>query len=94
LPYLAQGAAMALEDAVTIARCTERGDTIAQAFSAYEDLRKPRTRRIATASLSLSRAYHAWGPLRLARNAVLRMTDPARFLDRMAWIYGYDPITA
>jgi salicylate hydroxylase len=91
LPYLAQGAAMALEDAVTLARCIVRGDTIAQAFTAYESLRKPRTRRIAAASLSLSRAYHASGPLRLARNTLLRMSDPAGFLDRMAWIYGFDP---
>ncbi|MGE3874741.1 MAG: FAD-dependent monooxygenase [Parvibaculaceae bacterium] len=91
LPYLAQGAAMALEDAVALSRCAERSDTIAQAFAAYESARKPRTRRVAAASLGLSRAYHAKGPLRLARNAVLRMTDPTRFLDRMAWIYGFDP---
>jgi 2-polyprenyl-6-methoxyphenol hydroxylase-like FAD-dependent oxidoreductase len=91
LPYLAQGAAMALEDAVTLARAAERPDGIAQAFNAYEALRKPRTRRIAQASLRLARAYHAGGPLRIARNAVLRMTDPARFLDRMAWIYSFDP---
>lgn len=91
LPYLAQGAAMALEDAVTLARSAERIDTIAGAFSAYEALRKPRTRSIAAASLRLGRAYHAGGPLRLARNALLRMTDPARFLDRMAWIYDFDP---
>ncbi|MGE0240484.1 MAG: FAD-dependent monooxygenase [Parvibaculaceae bacterium] len=92
LPYLAQGAAMALEDAVVLARCTETADTIAEAFSAYETLRKPRARRIVEASLRLSRAYHAGGPLRLARNAVLRLIDPARFLDRMAWIYGFDPL--
>jgi salicylate hydroxylase len=91
LPYLAQGAAMALEDAVALARCTMHGDTIAQAFIAYENLRKARTRNIAAASASLSRAYHASGPLRLARNALLRLTDPKGFLDRMAWIYGFDP---
>ncbi len=91
LPYLAQGAAMALEDAVALANCTTRGDSIAQAFMAYENLRKTRTRKIAAASLNLSRAYHASGPLRLARNALLRMTDPKGFLDRMAWIYGFDP---
>ena len=91
LPYLAQGAAMALEDAVTLARCIVRGDTIAQAFTAYESQRKPRTSRIAAASFSLSRAYHLSGPLRFARNAVLRMTDPTSFLARMEWIYGFDP---
>jgi salicylate hydroxylase len=93
LPYLAQGAAMALEDAVTLARCAQRSDSIAEAFSAYEALRKPRTRAIAEASLRLSRVYHASGLLRIARNTVLRMTDPRGFLDRMAWIYGYDPVS-
>lgn len=91
LPYLAQGAAMALEDAVTLALSIQRADTIAQAFSAYESLRKPRTRRVAQASLRLSNVYHASGPVRLARNAVLRMIDPKSFLDRMAWLYGFDP---
>jgi 2-polyprenyl-6-methoxyphenol hydroxylase-like FAD-dependent oxidoreductase len=91
LPYLAQGAAMALEDAVTLARCTQRADTIAEAFRAYETLRKPRVRRIADVSHRLGRIYHASGPLRAARNALLRMTNPAGFLDRMAWIYDFDP---
>jgi salicylate hydroxylase len=92
LPYLAQGAAMALEDAVTLARCAQRSDSIAEAFTAYETLRQPRTRRIAETSLSLSRVYHASGLLRIARNLVLRMTNPNGFLDRMAWIYGFDPL--
>lgn len=92
LPYLAQGAAMALEDAVVLARSAERTNTIAEAFSAYEAARKARTRRVAQTSLKLSQAYHATGPLRIARNLVLQMTDPAKFLDRMAWIYGFDPV--
>ncbi|MGE0007104.1 MAG: FAD-dependent monooxygenase [Parvibaculaceae bacterium] len=92
LPYLAQGAAMALEDAVMLGRCAEAGDTIARAFAAFEGLRRPRTRRIAEASLRLGRIYHASGFFRLARNAALRLTDTDRFLGRMAWIYGFDPL--
>jgi salicylate hydroxylase len=91
LPYLAQGAAMALEDAVTLSRCAQRSDSIAGAFSAYEALRKPRTRRIATESSRLGRIYHAKGLLRIARNAALRLTGQAGFLDRLAWIYDFDP---
>ncbi len=93
LPYLAQGAAMALEDAVTLSRCAQRADTIAGAFSSYESLRKSRTQRIATDSLRLGNVYHAGGPVRIARNLVLRLTDPSGFLDRMAWIYDFDPRT-
>lgn len=93
LPYLAQGAAMALEDAVALARCTQKADTVAEAFSAYETLRRPRTARIAADSRRLSRIYHAGGAVRLVRNAILRLTDPQGFLDRLAWIYGFDPTT-
>jgi 2-polyprenyl-6-methoxyphenol hydroxylase-like FAD-dependent oxidoreductase len=91
LPYLAQGAAMALEDAVALSRCAQRSDTIAGAFSAYEALRKPRTQRIAAESRRLGRIYHAKGLLRVTRNAILRLTDQTGFLDRMAWIYDFDP---
>jgi salicylate hydroxylase len=94
LPYLAQGAAMALEDAVVLARSAQRADSIAAAFAAYEGLRKPRTLRIAEASLRLSQAYHAKGLMRMARNVLLRMTGADAFLDRMAWIYGFDPASA
>ncbi len=93
LPYLAQGAAMALEDAVALSRSTRRTDTIAAAFRAYEELRRARTARIAAESRRLGRIYHAEGALRVVRNAILRLTDPAGFLDRLAWIYGYDPAT-
>lgn len=94
LPYLAQGAAMALEDAVALSRCAQRSDTIAGAFSSYEALRKLRTQRIAAESRRLGRIYHAKGLLRMARNAILRLTDQAGFLDRMAWIYDFDPNSA
>ena len=91
LPYLAQGAAMALEDSVALSLCAQRSDTIAAAFSAYEALRKPRTQRMAVESRRLGRIYHAKGLLRVVRNEILRLTDQARFVDRLAWIYNYDP---
>ena len=82
---------MALEDAVALSRCTQRADTIADAFRAYEKLRRPRTARIAVDSRRLGRIYHAGGAVRVVRNAILRLTDPAGFLDRLAWIYDFDP---
>jgi 2-polyprenyl-6-methoxyphenol hydroxylase-like FAD-dependent oxidoreductase len=47
-PYMAQGAATAIEDAAVLARCLEatRGDDIPAAFRRYEASRKPRTSRI------------------------------------------------
>ncbi|WP_119389546.1 FAD-dependent monooxygenase [Taklimakanibacter lacteus] len=94
LPYLAQGAAMALEDAVVLSRCTRQADSIATAFLAYERLRQPRTARIVRDSRRLGRLYHAGGALRVVRNALLRLSDPAGFLDRLAWIYDFDPAAA
>ncbi len=92
LPYLAQGAAMALEDAATLSVCLERNDAVAAAFGAYQVLRMPRTGRIVRESRKLGDIYHAGGPLRLARNLVLRMTDPVSFLKRLAWVYDFDPL--
>ena len=84
---------MALEDAVTIALCAQRTDTIASAFSAYEAQRRLRTERVVLHSRRMARIYHAGGVLRLARNLMLHRSDPGRFLDRMAWIYRFDPLS-
>lgn len=94
LPYLAQGAAMALEDAVVLSRHVQSGETIAGALRAYETRRMPRTERIIRESRRLGDIYHAGGPLRMARNLVLRMTGHGGFLDRLAWIYGFDATAA
>lgn len=94
LPYLAQGAAMALEDAVTLCVEIERNGAAAAAFGAYQARRMPRTGRMVRESRKLGDIYHAAGPLRLARNIVLRMTDPGDFLKRLAWVYDFDPRAA
>ncbi len=91
LPYLAQGAAMALEDAVVLARNIQTSDTMVGALRAYQALRLPRTQRIVAESLRLGSIYHARGPVRLARNLVLRITKPEDFLSRLSWIYDFDP---
>lgn len=91
LPYLAQGAALALEDAVVLGRCLDRHSTPQRAFRAYEALRRPRHAQIAAASRRLAWIYHATGPARHLRNAAIRANGSERFLDRMAWIYAYDP---
>lgn len=91
LPYLAQGAAMALEDAAAIGRCLTRHPTPEGALRDYEARRRVRRISIAAASRRLAPVYHASGPFRLLRNALLRATSSERLLDRMAWIYAYDP---
>jgi salicylate hydroxylase len=91
LPFLAQGAAMSLEDAVVLAR-TLRRNGIADGFEFYVRLRYERTRRLTLASRKAGWHYHLDGLGRKARNGLLKAMSPDRFLNRMSWIYSYDPL--
>jgi salicylate hydroxylase len=90
LPYLAQGAVMALEDAVVLARELAASPSPAEAFGRYEANRRPRTALVQRRSRRMGRAYHLAGPLALARNAVLRCSGDAAALRRMDWLYRWD----
>ncbi len=89
LPYLAQGAALAIEDAATLAEslAAHRSDAPA-AFLAYEAARRSRALRLQRTSARFGFLYHLRGPARLARNAVLRHRDEASALARLDWLYG------
>ena len=89
LPYLAQGAVMALEDAVVLGHCIATEPTIAQAFRAYERRRASRVARLARLSRRQGRIYHLGGPLRLARNAVMSALPPNLFLKQLDWLYSW-----
>jgi 3-hydroxybenzoate 6-monooxygenase len=87
LPYMAQGAALAIEDAVTLADCLEAypGDP-PPAFHRYETLRRARAARVQRFSRQLGGIYHWSGPLRLARNLALA-AQRDRGLRRFDWVY-------
>lgn len=89
LPYLAQGAALAIEDAVTLAACIDAspGDP-PFAFRRYEDLRRPRVARVQRLSRRLGWLYHVRGPLRPVRNFVLERRSEGTALRRFDWLYG------
>jgi 2-polyprenyl-6-methoxyphenol hydroxylase-like FAD-dependent oxidoreductase len=89
LPFLAQGAALAIEDAVTLAGCLE-ADTgePSLAFPRYEALRAPRAARVQRRSAQMGSLYHLGTPLRFARNMALRTRSPQNLLDSFAWLYG------
>lgn len=89
LPFVAQGAASAIEDAVALARHLKDADEIVPALRAYEAERQPRGARLQTASMRTERSYHTGGLPRLARNLVLRKMGGERLLDRHAWIYQH-----
>jgi 3-hydroxybenzoate 6-monooxygenase len=89
LPFLAQGAALAVEDAVTLARCLAAdANEPALAFSRYEALRAPRAARVQRRSARMGALYHLSAPLRFVRDLALRRRSPQRLLDSFAWLYG------
>jgi salicylate hydroxylase len=89
LPYLAQGAAMALEDARELQRVLATADDrvvdVATAFRRYALNRWERVARVQARSRRNARIFHADGPLRLSRNVALRALG-ARLLDQ-PWLY-------
>jgi 2-polyprenyl-6-methoxyphenol hydroxylase-like FAD-dependent oxidoreductase len=89
LPYLAQGAVMALEDASVLGHCVATEPTLAGAFRVYERQRGPRVARLARLSRRQGRVYHLGGPLRLARNAAMSAMPPGLFLGQLDWLYSW-----
>lgn len=90
MPFAAQGAAMAIEDAFELAG-TLAGTTlpVPQSLAAFEALRLPRIEK-ARKRASLNRfAYHATGPVRLARDFVFSTRPTEAFLKDFDWLYGY-----
>ena len=89
LPYLAQGAAMALEDACVLSIAIQRTNELESAFRNFTQSRFRRASAIQIKSRQLGRIYHANGVLRQARNAVLKATPGRAFTKRMSWIYSW-----
>jgi salicylate hydroxylase len=91
LPFQAQGAAMAIEDAAILAPLLMTETRAARAFDRFVSLRRARVDRVARVSTGNGFAFHLGGPLALARDTVLRFGGPEGHLRRLAWLYGYDP---
>ena len=90
-PFGAQGAAMAIEDAWTLAACLgAHRDNLPAAAAAYEKRRRPRIRRVALRSELNRVAYHARGPMAAARAAIFWQRGQ-KMLDGLDWLYSYDP---
>ena len=90
LQYMAQGACMAIEDAVTLGQAMKHchGDVI-QAFQLYEKSRIPRTARVVLSAREMGRLYHVKGVERLVRNQLWVGRTPERFYDALEWLYGW-----
>lgn len=93
LPFLAQGASMALEDAWVLADQLAKADSPATALAAYQALRKPRTTRIVAAANGNARAYHLSGLPRVIGHTGMRLLSrfsPGTMLSRFDWLYSHD----
>lgn len=94
--YMAQGACMAMEDAVTLGealRVTRQADGSADwdaALQLYQKNRIARTGRIVLSGREMGRLYHAAGVERLIRNSLWKGRTQERFYDAIEWLYGWN----
>jgi salicylate hydroxylase len=95
LPFLAQGANMALEDAIIVARCLDAFDEIPMALRRYEEARLERTARIVRGSSDNTKRFHnpALGDPEGAEAYVNREFQPEKLAERYDWLYEYNALT-
>jgi salicylate hydroxylase len=94
LPFAAQGAGMAIEDATVLAKClgetqNEGGPSIASAMQMYARARRSRISRVQRTARQNGRIYHLTGPMALARDLAIKAMGPQRMLARQDWIYDW-----
>lgn len=93
-PFQAQGAAMAIEDAIVLAKCLHMEGISEASLKRYERLRKPRTTKVLASARANMGVFHrsnaftqaaTYGPMKLADRLF-----PSFVRSRQDWIYGYD----
>jgi salicylate hydroxylase len=94
LPFLAQGAGAAIEDAAVLADCLKvSADAPATAMRRYESLRRARTAKIQGAARFTGALYHLRFPASVARNLALRRMGGEKLRARYDWLYDWSPST-
>jgi len=88
MPFAAQGAAMAIEDAFELAGALA-SRPLPQALKTFAEQRTPRIARLRQRAAFNRFAYHARGPFRIGRDVVLSLRPPQSLAADMDWIYGY-----
>lgn len=89
LPFVAQGAGMAIEDAATLAKCLKDATDIPKAFARYEKLRAPRVGAVQRAARQTGQIYHLRGAAAFARDQVMRSLGGEKLRARQDWIYDW-----
>ena len=97
LPFLSQGAAMAIEDGFVLARSLYQQSDLSAALSAYEAERRPRTARVQLESRERGRTYHLATPFQQFRRDVTyrlrNLINPHAGGIKANWVYEYDATT-
>ena len=91
LPFLAQGAALAIEDAAVLAHALAREPGVPAALAAYDRARRGRAARVQEAARRNGRAYHAGRLVAAARDLAMARLGPDGMSARYAWLYGWTP---
>ncbi len=89
LPFMAQGGAMAIEDAWVLSYMLTSTPERDQALARYEMARKARVTRVWKEAARNGHIYHLTGAMAFARNAVLRAQSGSAMLARYDWLYGW-----
>lgn len=88
-PFAAQGAAMAIEDAAMLADFIANDDELATRLSVWEQRRKERVNKVVRRGALNHLAWHAAGPVALARNLFLKLRSPEQLAADLDWLYGW-----
>lgn len=90
LPFVAQGAGMAIEDAAVIAKCLQDGkDNVTAAFAKYANLRAPRVSHVQRTARTTGDIYHMRGAMAFARDQAIRVLGGAGLLAQQNRIYSW-----
>lgn len=94
LPFMAQGASMALEDGWILCDELNRAPDVSEALARYQTRREARVRRVVEAANRNAWKYHlSFPPLRWAAHGALRAGGaiaPTRMMRQFDWLYGHD----
>lgn len=91
VPFVAQGGAMAIEDAAVLAHVIATQPNTSTAFKAYENARKERVTKVWHEAMANGKRYHMSGLPALARNMALKTMGGERMAQRYNWIYDWRP---
>jgi salicylate hydroxylase len=94
LPFLAQGAALAIEDAAGLANALAHDRPAQDALQSYARIRLPRARALQQAARKNGGVYHAGVLVSLGRNLVMGRLGAQGMTERYGWVYGWDPASA